>query len=103
MESGLKVLRRAARLASGREARAKLILDFDFDSDGISDSDSRFPPSRRKRSRSYREEDHSFNDSAVGGINSNTSSGVTGFTYHGARNHPLGHCTYGGPSFQDRF
>ncbi len=62
MEKGLKTLQTAGRTASRREARAN--LGHDFDSDDI--SDSRFPPSRRERSRSHQDEEDGFNDSAIG-------------------------------------
>ena len=62
MEKGLKTLQTAGRTASRREARAN--LGHNFDSDEI--SDSRFPLSRRERSRSHQDEEDGFNDSAIG-------------------------------------
>ena len=61
MEKGFKNLQTAGRTASRREARATQGHDFDSDI-----SDTRFPSSRRERSRSHQDEEDGFNDSGIG-------------------------------------
>ena len=62
MEKGLKTLQTAGRTATRRE-RASLGGDLDLDDSEI--TDSRCPPSRRSKSH-HEDDDHSFNDSAIG-------------------------------------